>query len=180
MDKLLVNVDGACQGNPGDASYGVVLIDGEGNVVEELGSYIGRTTNNVAEYKALIAGIEASIPYRPKRAIFFMDSQLVVNQVNGLYRVRQPHLNALYQDAHDLLDKLPAWEVKYVERTANWQAHRVAQRALFERSGSETQESRTSKSSTIDRLQFTAEQLNDYDQRKVLQYAQRLLDEADD
>jgi len=179
MEKLLINVDGAAQGNPGDASYGVVITDADGNVVDELGSYIGRTTNNVAEYRALIAGAERVVDLMPKRAIFFMDSQLVVNQVNGLYRVRQPHLNALYDQALQHLSKLPSWEVKYVERTANWQAHRVAQRALFERSGPNSKESKTSKNAALEMLQFTAEQLSDYDVRKVVQYAQRLLDETD-
>mgnify|MGYP002622737481 CR=1 FL=1 len=180
MEKLLINLDGASQGNPGNASYGVVITDPEGNVLEELGSYIGRTTNNVAEYRALIAGAEAVQQYMPKRALFFMDSQLVVNQVNGLYRVRQPHLNALYEQSLQLLNKLPHWEVKYVERTANWQAHRVAQRALFERSGPNSKASKTSKNSTLEMLNFTAEQLSDYDLRKVVQFAQRLLDESDD
>jgi ribonuclease HI len=178
MDKLLINVDGACQGNPGAASIGVVITDQNGAVVEEIGSYIGRTTNNVAEYRSLITGIEAVINYMPKRAIFFMDSQLVVNQINGLYRVRQPHLNALHQEADELLDQLPSWEVKYVERTANWQAHRVAQRALIERGNGNAESTPQQGGSVIERIYSAAEGMSEYHQRKLLKFAQQLIEDA--
>ncbi|MBI1730177.1 ribonuclease HI family protein [Candidatus Acetothermia bacterium] len=181
MEKILINIDGACQGNPGDASIGVVINDNQGNRIEEIARYIGRTTNNVAEYKGLIAAAEAALQYMPKRAIFFMDSQLVVNQINGLYRVRQPHLNALHEQVEDLLDKLPSWEVKYVERTANWEAHRLAQRALLERGGSgepEVKEIGFQRSSMLEKLTAAAEKLSEYDQRKLLHLAQRLLDDS--
>lgn len=178
IEKLLINVDGACQGNPGESSIGVVITDQDGNIVDEIGSYIGRTTNNVAEYKALITGIEAVTEYMPKRAIFFMDSQLVVNQVNGLYRVRQPHLNALHQEADELLEQLPSWEVKYIERSANWQAHRVAQRALIERSNGSSQLSGHHGDSLIERIYSAAENLSEYHQRKLLKYAKKLAEDA--
>ncbi len=183
MEKLLVNIDGACQGNPGDSSIGIVITDHQGNVVEEISRYIGRTTNNVAEYKGLIAAAEAVLQYMPKRALFFMDSQLVVNQLNGLYRVRQPHLNVLHEQVEELLDRLPHWEIKFIERSANWQAHRLAQRALFDRTGEGAAAAKETskvplKSSVLDRLTATAEKLGEYDQRKLLQFAQRLLDES--
>ncbi len=177
MDKLLIYFDGASQGNPGDAAIGVVITDGRGNVVEEISTSIGRATNNVAEYKALIEAARAALEYMPQRAIFFTDSQLAANQINGIYRVRQPHLAILNREAEDLLQRLPQWQVRYIERTANWQAHRLAQRALIERSAPEGPRSAQS---TVERLCALAEKLREDDQRKLLQYARRLLQESED
>jgi len=176
MEKLLINFDGTSQGNPGEAAIGVVISDGEGNVIEEISRYIGRATNNVAEYKALIEAAQAALEYMPQRAIFFTDSQLVANQINGLYRVRQPHLDVLNRQAEELLERLPHWQVRYIERTANWQAHRLAQRALYERAEAEPR--RSSGQTTLERLYTIAERLDEADQRKLLEYARRLLEEA--
>jgi ribonuclease HI len=74
MEKLFVNVDGASQGNPGEAAIGIVIADAEGNVIQEISEHIGRTTNNVAEYRALIEAIKAVIPLAPKRVIFLSAS----------------------------------------------------------------------------------------------------------
>lgn len=171
MEKLLVNVDGHSQGNPGEAAIGVVMTDGDGNVVEEISKHIGRATNNVAEYKALIEACKAALEYMPQRVIFFTDSQLVANQINGLYRVRRPHLDNLNQTAMELLNKLSSWQVRYVERTANWRAHRLAQKALLERGQNESQ-------SLFERVRAKFERLSDTDKRKVLEYINRLLEEA--
>lgn len=171
MEKLLVNVDGHSQGNPGEAAIGVVMTDGDGNVVEEISKPIGRATNNVAEYKALIEASKAALEYNPKRVIFFTDSQLVANQINGLYRVRRPHLDNLNQTAMDLLNKLPSWQVRYVERTANWKAHRLAQKALLEREPGES-------AGLFERIRSKFEKLSDADKRKVLDYINRLLEEG--
>jgi len=171
MEKLLVNVDGHSQGNPGEAAIGIVMTDGEGNVIEEISRHIGRATNNVAEYKALIEACKAALEYMPQRVIFFTDSQLVANQINGLYRVRRPHLDNLNQTVVDLLNKLPSWQVRYVERTANWKAHRLAQKALLERGQNESQ-------GLFERVRAKFERLSDTDKRKVLEYINRLLEEA--
>ncbi len=176
MEKLLVYFDGASQGNPGDAAIGVVLLDGQGHVIEEISKYIGRATGNVAEYKALIEAARAALEYMPQRAIFFTDSQLVANQINGLYRVRQPHLDVLNRQAEELLNRLPRWEVRYIERTANWQAHRLAQKALLERGRPEP----AARSELVERLCAIAERLSERDQRRLLGYARRLLQEAEE
>jgi ribonuclease HI len=178
MEKLLIYFDGASQGNPGDAAIGVVITDGRGNVIEEISKPIGRATNNVAEYRALIEAARAALEYMPQRAIFFTDSQLVANQINGIYRVRQPHLDILNREAEDLLQRFPQWQVRYIERTANWQAHRLAQRALIERGASA--EGPRSAQSTVERLCAIAERLPEDDQRKLLQYARRLLQDAEE
>ena len=172
MEKLFVNVDGASQGNPGEAAIGIVIADAEGNVIKEISEHIGRTTNNVAEYRALIEAIKAVIPYTPKRVIFFTDSQLLANQVNGLYRIRRPHLEPLNRQVHELLAKLPNWQVNYVERDANWKAHRLAQKALLERVAKEAEVG------LPERIRRRVELLDEIDQRRVLEFVNRLYEEA--
>ncbi len=172
MEKLFVNVDGAAQGNPGDAAIGIVIADAEGNVIQEISEHIGRTTNNVAEYRALIEAIKAVIPLAPKRVIFFTDSQLLANQVNGLYRIRRPHLEPLNRQAHELLAKLPNWQVHYVERDANWKAHRLAQKALLERVAKEAE------AGLPERIRRRVELLDELDQRRVLEFVNRLYEES--
>jgi ribonuclease HI len=175
MEKLLINVDGASQGNPGEASIGIVITDGEANIIEEISRPIGRTTNNVAEYRALIEAVRAVLPYMPERSIFFTDSQLLANQINGLYRVRRPNLDNLNRTAKEMLARLPNWQVRYVERTANWKAHRLAQQAL-QGHGYLGEEGESS--DLLERLKSKAAQLSETDQRKLLSYATRLLEEA--
>lgn len=166
-----MNVDGHSQGNPGEAAIGIVMTDGEGNIVEEISKHIGRATNNVAEYKALIEACKVALEYMPQRVIFFTDSQLIANQINGLYRVRRPHLDSLNQTAMDLLNKLPSWHVRYVERTVNWKAHRLAQKALLGREPNES-------AGLVERIRTKLERLSDTDKRKVFDYINRLLEEA--
>jgi ribonuclease HI len=172
MEKLFVNVDGASQGNPGEAAIGIVIADAEGNVIQEISEHIGRTTNNVAEYRALIEAIKAVIPLAPKRVIFFTDSQLLANQVNGLYRIRRPHLEPLNRQVQELLAKLPNWQVNYVERDANWKAHRLAQKALLERVAKEAE------AGLPERIRRKVELLDKLDQRRVLEFVNRLYEES--
>jgi ribonuclease HI len=172
MEKLFVNVDGASQGNPGEAAIGIVIADAEGNVIQEISEHIGRTTNNVAEYRALIEAIKAVIPLAPKRVIFFTDSQLLANQVNGLYRIRRPHLEPLNRQVQELLAKLPNWQVNYVERDANWKAHRLAQKALLERVAKEAE------AGLPERIRRKVELLDELDQRRVLEFVNRLYEES--
>ncbi len=172
MGKLFVNVDGASQGNPGEAAIGIVIADAEGNVIQEISEHIGRTTNNVAEYRALIEAIKAVIPLAPKRVIFFTDSQLLANQVNGLYRIRRPHLEPLNRQVQELLAKLPNWQVNYVERDANWKAHRLAQKALLEKVAKEAE------AGLPERIRRKVELLDELDQRRVLEFVNRLYEES--
>jgi ribonuclease HI len=169
MQKLLINVDGASQGNPGEASIGILISDGDGNVVEEISRRIERTTNNIAEYKALIEAIKLAIEYSPERVIIFTDSQLMANQINGLYRVRKPHLEKLHREAESLLRKLPEWTIRFVDREANYKAHRLAQRALLEIPASEGTEG------LADRIRQKVAQLEVEDQHRVLEFVNRLL-----
>jgi len=140
--KLFVYVNGSARGNPGDAAIGVVLSDERGHIVEEVSQLIGRTTGNVAEYKALIEGIRRAIAYAPDEAIFLMDNQLVANQINGLCQVREPHLQHLSNIALELLSQLPRWRVNFIEPEANSAAHRLTERAFRERIRAERERAR--------------------------------------
>lgn len=176
MEKLLINIDGASQGNPGESAIGAVLVDEKGNVVEQISQAIGRTTNNVAEYRALIEATKAALEYLPQRAIFFTDSQLVANQINGAARVRQPHLENLNRIALELLGRLPEWNVRHVDRTANWHAHRLAERALS--SESLLASSAHKRNGFYDELKEKLDLLSRKDQKRVLEFASHLLQKA--
>src|SRR5229473_2278836 len=93
------NIDGAARGNPGPAAYGVIVRRPDGTTHESLGKYIGRHTNNVAEYYALIAALDYAAASGIKRLRVFSDSQLIVNQIKGLYKVKHPDLRPLHERA---------------------------------------------------------------------------------
>ncbi|GEM_PF-1212894 len=125
MAQLEVYFDGSVEGNPGPGWIGVlVLLDGQ--AVEEITEPIGRTTSNAAEYRALIRAVEAALKLAPDAVTFYSDSQLVVNQVQGRFACRSPHLQRLLARAQELLDQLPSWELVQVPRERNL-AHPLAQ-----------------------------------------------------
>ncbi|MBC7221030.1 ribonuclease HI family protein [Candidatus Bipolaricaulota bacterium] len=137
MRKIFVNVDGSSRGNPGESAIGVLVTDDKGQVLDQVSKLIGRATNNVAEYKALLEGIRLAIELSPDETVFLTDNQLVANQVNGFYQVREPHLELLNRNALDLLARLPRWRVNFVEREINHAAHRLAEQAFRERTRQE-------------------------------------------
>lgn len=169
MRKLFVHVDGASRGNPGEAAIGVLLTDEHGNTIEEVSELIGQATNNVAEYRALIEGVRRALNYLPEEAIFLTDNELVANQINGLYRVREPHLQHLNQRVLELLSRLPRWRVNYIEREANYKAHRLAMRAFRERTRQERERSRL-----LNEIEDVLRDLDLDDLRRVLSYANSL------
>lgn len=137
MRKIFVNVDGTSRGNPGDAAIGILVTDDKGQVLDQVSRLIGRATNDVAEYKALLEGIRLAAALAPEEAVFLTDNQLVANQVNGFSQVREPHLEHLNSTALDLLARLPRWRVNFVEREINHPAHRLAEQAFRQRSRQE-------------------------------------------
>ena len=124
------NIDGAARGNPGPASYGVVLRRPDGKPLESLGKYIGRHTNNVAEYYALIAALDYAAANGIKRLRVYSDSQLIVNQMKGLYKVRHPDLRPLHERAKKQAAGLEAFTIQYVPREENHDADAAANAAL--------------------------------------------------
>jgi ribonuclease HI len=129
------NIDGAARGNPGPASYGLVLRRPDGTPLESLGKYIGRHTNNVAEYYALIAALDYAVANGIKRLRVQSDSQLIVNQIKGLYKVKHPDLRPLHERAKKMAAGLEAFTIQYVPREQNREADVAANAALDNTSG---------------------------------------------
>lgn len=131
---FFVYTDGASRGNPGEAGIGVVILDKEGNVIGELKKYLGKNTNNVAEYRALILGLRGVLKLKGSRVHIFSDSELMVRQLNGTYAVKNKGLVVLYNVVKYLLKKFVWYDIKYINREKNKHADRLANEAIDERS----------------------------------------------
>jgi ribonuclease HI len=129
-DLIVVNVDGASRGNPGESGVGVAIFDKDLNLINEACDYIGVATNNVAEYKALLLGIKLSTKYNAKRILFKADSELMVKQIKGEYRVKNAQLKLLFTEAQSLLKKLPNWKIMHVPREENKEADLLANKGV--------------------------------------------------
>ncbi len=131
-ESLRLFVDGACRGNPGPASYAFVLYRGD-QVIKEGGGFLGKATNNIAEYTALIKGLEGVLEEGLQGPLeIYSDSQLLVRQVEGRYKVRQPHLKALLFQVQELLKRFPQARIFHIERAKNRKADRLANKVLDE------------------------------------------------
>jgi ribonuclease HI len=122
--------DGASRGNPGPAGAGIVLHDPHGRLRINTGRYLGETTNNVAEYQALLLGLEEARKLEVKKLRIFADSELMVKQLTGRYRVKSPHLIPLWREALNALNRLEAWDINHVPREENHLADAAANRAI--------------------------------------------------
>ena len=129
---LRLFTDGAARGNPGPAGLGVVIEDDQGLRLRGLCRYIGKATNNQAEYLAVIEGLQAIQEWKPDRLEVFLDSKLVVEQLAGRYRVKNGALAPLHRQAVELLQRFPAVEVKHVPREKNKGADALANKAIDE------------------------------------------------
>ena len=129
--RLTIRSDGASLGNPGPAAIGVVVEDESGVAVSEIWRRIGETTNNRAEYLALIAGLEQAAKLGAEAVDLKLDSQLIVRQIKGEYRSKE--LTSLYQQALRLLKRFESYTIEHVPRGENRLAHTLAQRALRSR-----------------------------------------------
>ena len=131
---LILYADGGSRGNPGPAGAGAYLTDPKGNAVAELKEYLGETTNNVAEYSALLLGLKHALTLKIPKILIRMDSQLVVRQIEGSYRVKQAHLQELHRQALALLQNFEAFKIEYIPREKNKQADRLANEAMDSKS----------------------------------------------
>ncbi len=129
-DRHRLYTDGGARGNPGPAGIGARLLDAGGDVVEELADSIGTATNNVAEYQALLAGLELALDHDVQRLDVFLDSELVVRQVNGQYKVKDAGLKPLHQQACLLLSRFHEVDVKHVRREQNAEADALVNKAI--------------------------------------------------
>ena len=122
--------DGASRGNPGPSGAGVILLDENGEQIFELSRYLDNGTNNEAEYRALVRGLEAAADLGVKRIEIFSDSELVVRQLSGKYKVRNPRLRSLFDQAVSRLQQFDDYAIFHVGRELNQQADRLANEAI--------------------------------------------------
>jgi ribonuclease HI len=130
MSKVTVNVDGGARGNPGPAAIGVVVRDAGGEVLEERGEKIGRATNNVAEYRALLLGIERAAALGASELELVGDSELIVRQVEGRYKVKDATMKELHGEVKKALAPFASWSIRHVRREQNSDADRLVNQAL--------------------------------------------------
>lgn len=129
-ERVVVNVDGGARGNPGPAAVGAVAADPDGVVLAERGEYIGETTNNVAEYRALLLGLELARGMGASAVEVVNDSELVAKQISGEYRVKHAGLKPLYLEAMEALRGFDEWRVRSVRRESNERADALVNAAL--------------------------------------------------
>lgn len=130
---LHLHIDGASRGNPGEAGFGIHVAPRDGSSPVGLYGYLGRATNNVAEYQALIHALRYALSRGARRVRIFSDSQLVVRQVDGSYRVKHPDMLPLHAEAKALLARFEDARVSHVPREQNREADRLANTALDEK-----------------------------------------------
>lgn len=129
MKKLIINTDGGARGNPGPAGIGVVLSDESGNIIAEFKEYIGEATNNVAEYKALILALEKAKDFNCQEIECRLDSELIVKQLKGEYKVKDEKMKELYGRAQELIFFRPISFV-HVPRSKNKEADTLVNEAI--------------------------------------------------
>jgi ribonuclease HI len=130
LKVLRLRTDGASRGNPGLAAVGVVIEDEQGVRLRTFHRFIGRATNNEAEYQALIDGLKAVAEWKPDRLEVYLDSKLVVEQINGTYRVKKAELQPFFKQVKELLGAFDEVDIKHVERENNRGADKLANLAL--------------------------------------------------
>ena len=130
---LKLFTDGASRGNPGLSGAGALITTKEGEIVATERLFLGRATNNEAEYRAVILGLEAVLGHDPRHVEIYLDSELVVRQLNGDYRVKNSRLARLHREARGLIDRLRGCTIRHIERALNAEADRLANEAIDQR-----------------------------------------------
>jgi ribonuclease HI len=128
--RLIVHVDGGARGNPGPAAIGVVVSEPDGRQVEDVAERIGEATNNVAEYRALLRGIERAAAHGAGEVEFVNDSELVAKQLKGVYKVKHPAMKPLHAEATAALAGFERWSIRSVPREQNAAADALVNAAL--------------------------------------------------
>jgi ribonuclease HI len=134
-ERVIVNVDGGARGNPGPAAVAAVVTTPDGEVIDRRGETIGRATNNVAEYRALLLGIELAKASGAEEVELVGDSELIVKQVKGEYRVKDAGLRQLHGQVRSALTGLDRWSIRHVRREQNAEADRLVNEALDQTAG---------------------------------------------
>lgn len=127
--KIEIFIDGASIGNPGPAGIGVIVCD-NGRMIRNISKFIGETSNNVAEYTALIYALQEALILRSTNVVINTDSQLLANQIVGTYKVKNSHLKPLHEQVKHLLSGFKNFQIKYIPRTENKGADKLASQAI--------------------------------------------------
>src|SRR5579871_3218489 len=135
--EAMLFADGGSRGNPGPAASGAVLLDPQGELIEEVGAYLGVATNNVAEWTALVLGLEAAARRGIRRLAVRLDSELVVKQLRGEYRVKHAGLQPLHRRAQQLVRGFGEIDIRHVPRKQNAVADRLVNRVLDQEAAAE-------------------------------------------
>lgn len=130
MESYKIYCDGASRGNPGEAGIGYVIADADGVVLKEESDYLGQATNNVAEYTALIRALQDSLKLGLPRVKVCSDSELIVKQIKGEYKVKSPGLAPLYSQVVGLISRFEAFEIEHIPRAENKQADQLANKGI--------------------------------------------------
>lgn len=133
MDSALLFTDGGSRHNPGPAAVGYVLKTEGGQLIKKHGEYLGRATNNEAEYKALITGLTAAQALKVRRVVCFLDSLLVVNQLNGVFKTKEARLRELIFKVKSLEQEFDRLKYEYIPREKNLEADALVNKTLDER-----------------------------------------------
>lgn len=128
--KAFLYIDGASRGNPGPAGVGVLILDEKKKKIKEFYKYIGETTNNTAEYNALIYGLEEALKLHIDEIAINLDSELVAKQMSGEYRVKDPDIRLLFEKALAILKSFKVFEIQHIERSKNKEADKLANKAI--------------------------------------------------
>lgn len=130
--KLVIYTDGAARGNPGPAGIGAVIQNEEGEVLSEISSFLGQGTNNIAEYTALVTALEKAAALKAREVLLYTDSELVVKQIKGEYRVKNEGLKPLYRKAKELIQQFDLFTIVHIPREQNKVADGLANKGIDE------------------------------------------------
>ena len=130
MKKISLYIDGGARGNPGPAGIGIVLRDTKGRKIKEFNKYIGVATNNIAEYNALIYGLQEALIERADEVALNMDSELVAQQLRGEYRVKNPNIRPFFEQALHLMSGFKKVEINHIPRDKNKEADKLVNKAI--------------------------------------------------
>ena len=138
-DSIVAYIDGGSRGNPGPAGYGVAINDAAGRRIAELSDYLGVQTNNFAEYSGLLAALEYAVKHGHKALKVVSDSELLVKQTRGEYKVRNETLQQMAHEARELIRKIESFQIRHVLREQNREADGLANQAMDSGTGRKTQ-----------------------------------------
>lgn len=128
--KFHLYTDGGSRGNPGPSGIGIIILGPDKKKIKESFKFIGHSTNNVAEYSALVSGLEEAIGLDVADILIYLDSELLVKQLSGEYKVKDPNMKVLFERSLGLLKKFETFEIKHIPREKNKDADRLVNKAI--------------------------------------------------